>query len=405
MGAEKKSQISAKTQAPATAKSRVTTALVVLGTLGAITGAVLATIALLLPENSLPEIHLPDLPSAQEPKEAVYSNLTGLELDNAAEKDAPIFCIQTPNGMDGARPQAGLTEAGVIFEAIAEAGITRFAAIYQNPSGAVIGPIRSLRTYFLAWDTPFDCAIVHAGGPKDAVAALKQGSYQDLTENYSYMYRGTYGDRRWNNLFTTAADLRQYSADTGFARSSAQGFTRMTPEQTALARTRRGAGGEFFIIMPTADNTSDPVVEASEIAVNFGNLPNFNVVYHYDAESNTYQRSFASGAKHEVYDCPRENLGEKNPEDVCELKQLAPAVVVAMMVQESRASDDVHEDIQVTGTGEAYIFQDGEVLHGTWKKASWAEQIRFYDESGQEIALAPGQTIVEAVPAYGSIEF
>ena len=110
-----------------------------------------------------------------ENREVSYSDLTGEPLADAAAKTAPVYCIQTPNGTDGARPQAGLNEAGVVFEAIAEAGITRFAAIYQNPSSAVIGPIRSLHIYYLEWDTPFDCAIVHAGGSGDALAAVAAG--------------------------------------------------------------------------------------------------------------------------------------------------------------------------------------------------------------------------------------
>ncbi len=106
--------------------------------------------------------------SVSENKEKTYSDLTGEPLADTTLRTAPAYCIQTPNGTDGARPQAGLNEAGVIFEAIAESGITRFAAIYQNPSAAVIGPIRSLRIYYLEWDTPFDCTIVHAGGSGDA---------------------------------------------------------------------------------------------------------------------------------------------------------------------------------------------------------------------------------------------
>ena len=130
-------------------------------------GALVAT-ALLMPKKSLPDFAFPEVPSKKPESNNIYSNLTGEIVASEEEKAAPTFCIQTPNGTDGARPQVGLTQAGVIFEAIAEAGITRFAAIYQNPSSAAIGPIRSLRMYYLMWDTPFDCTIVHAGGADDA---------------------------------------------------------------------------------------------------------------------------------------------------------------------------------------------------------------------------------------------
>ena len=76
-----------------------------------------------------------------------------------------------------------------------------------------------------------------------------------------------------------------------------------------------------------------------------------------------------------------------------------------MIVPEKKASDNYHEDITTVGSGEAYVFQNGIAIKGTWKKDSVADQIRFYDESGIEIALAPGQTFVEAVPGYGSVEY
>ena len=98
-------------------------------------------------------------------------------------------------------------------------------------------------------------------------------------------------------------------------------------------------------------------------------------------------------------------MGERSPEEVCALEQMKPSVVVAMVVNERRASDNYHEDIDVIGSGDAYIFQNGTAIHGTWKKASKDEQISFVGEDGGEIRLAPGQTFVTAVPTYGSIDF
>ncbi len=341
----------------------------------------------------------------KEKSEIAYSDLTGEKLENEALKTAPVYCVQTPNGTDGARPQAGLNEAGVVFEAIAEAGITRFAAIYQNPSSAVIGPIRSLRIYYLQWDTPFDCTIVHAGGSGDALAALSSGGYKDLTENYEYMYRGTYKNRLWNNLFTTSKYLKGFSDNKGYNTSNVNGFSRMTPEESKKARAEATAVNKLVITEPAQGDTMETKVTAPTISLRLGGWASFNVNYAYDANTNTYLRSYESGNAHEVYKCPSEDLGEKNPEDACELTQMAPSVVVAMMVKESKASDNYHEDITAVGSGKAYIFQNGVVIEGTWKKSSTEEQIKFLDENDEEIKLAPGQTFVTAVPNYGSVEY
>ena len=367
-------------------------------------GGAMLTIALIGLNKNQETLDFPSL-SSDDDKEAYYSALTGIKLEDEAAVTAPTYCIQTPNGTDGARPQAGLDKAGVIFEAIAEAGITRFAAIYQDPSSAVIGPIRSLRTYYLEWDVPFDCTIVHAGGAGDALAAISAGGYRNLDESYTYMYRGTYGGRLWNNLFTTSNYLKKFNKDNGYDKSEVKGFARMTPSESDKSRVDQTVKHKLVITKPAEGNTSEVEASAPKIGIRFGGMPNFNVDYTYDAKSNTYARSYQSGAAHEIYSCKADDLGERNPEDVCALVQMAPSVIVAIIVPEHRAADNYHEDINVIGSGDAYIFQNGVAIKGTWNKASREDQIKFTDTDGKEVKLAPGQTFVSAVPNYGSVEF
>ena len=367
-------------------------------------GAAMLVLGLLKPEEKIAELTFPKIPSSN-PEAEVYSDLTGETIASTAEKNLPVYCIQTPNGTDGARPQVGLTQAGVIFEAIAEAGITRFAAIYQEPTSAVIGPIRSLRMYYLDWDTPFDCAIVHAGGAADAIAAVSRGGYRDLTENYTYMYRGTRGERRWNNLFTTPALLKQFNTSNGYLTSEVKGFSRMTPSESRKQMVDNLVAEKLNVLKGTGKNTSELTAKVATINLRFGGSPTFNVKYDYDVANNKYLRSYGNGNAHDVYVCPEEDLGEKDPEGICELKQMAPSVVVAIVVNERKAADNYHENITTTGTGNAVIFQNGDAIQGTWRKDTQKDQIKFFDKDGQEIKLAPGQTFVSAIPNYGGIEY
>ncbi len=385
-------------------KQKAWKVLLAIGIIGIIGGSGCLVAGFLKNSSNTEKITFPDLTS-EKADEKVYSALTGEVLADSAQKTAPTYCIQTPNGTDGARPQAGLTEAGVVFEAIAEAGITRFAAIYQNPTSSVIGPIRSLRIYYLDWDTPFDCTIVHAGGADDALQAVSAGGYRDLSEDYNYMYRGTAGNRLWNNLFTTANDLKRFGSDHGYNTSNVKGFARMTPEESKKSRVDQTASEVLEITTLTEKDTSKVEPTVPSIDLIFGGWASFNVNYEYDAKTNTYLRSYESGANHDVYKCGSDDIGEKNPEDVCELTQMAPSVVVAMMVKESKDSDNYHEDITSIGSGKVYIFQNGVAIEGTWSKGSRDEQIKFTDNNGKEIKLAPGQTFVSAVPNYGSVAF
>lgn len=376
----------------------------IIGIIGLVGGLGCFLYILIKPRSEIVGINFPTIPSATQ-EETAYSLLTGEPIADASLQNAPIYCIQTPNGMDGARPQSGLNQAGVIFEAVAEAGITRFAAIYQNPTAAVIGPIRSLRIYYLEWDTPFDCTIVHAGGADDALKALSAGGYKDLDESYTYMYRGTYSGRLWNNLFTTAANLKQFSDDRGYNTSEMKGFSRLSPMESLKNKVNALSLESLNITSATANNTSELSAKVPAINLRFGGTPSFNVNYTYDLESNTYLRGYDNGSAHEIYVCSDENLGEKNPEDVCMLMQMAPSVVIAMVVNEGRASDGYHEDITTIGSGKAYVFQNGTAIEGTWNKASRNDQIKFLDNEGTEIKLAPGQTFISAIPNYGSVEY
>lgn len=379
-------------------------AFLISGILSFVTGIGLIITAFFLPSVSGSALSFPKLPS-EDSKQGAYSLLTGEEIPDEAMKTAPAYCIQMPNGTDGGRPQSGLTQAGVIFEAIAEAGITRFAAIYQNPTTAIIGPVRSLRIYYLDWDTPFDCTIVHAGGAVDALDAVAAGGYKDLVEDPNYLYRGTNGKRLWNNLFTTSNNLKRFSEAKGYNSSDIKGFARLTPSESDQIRAKGLTDKPLDITSPSEGNTSEVTSKASNIRFNFGGSATFNVVYNYDPETNSYLRSYADGVKHEVYVCPEEDLGEKNPEDVCELRQMAPKVAIAMMVQEGKSADTYHEAITTIGSGKAYIFQNGGVTEGTWSKTSKFDQIKFLDENGNELKLAPGQTFISAVPNYGSVEY
>ena len=351
--------------------------------------------------------------SKLEEKTYIYDNLTGQIIEDEKINSMPINCIQIPNGTDGARSQAGLNQASIIFEAIAEAGITRFAAIFKNPTVSAIGPVRSLRIYYLQWDTPFDCTIVHAGGAPDALAALKSGGYRDHTENYTYMYRSAKNstlNRRWNNLFTNPTGLTGFNQDHGYNTSNPKTFPRLTPfeseEQREELDAKIAAYTEYAANPDDYEKPIEPASLVTSIKFRFGNLKNFNPVYTYNKESNTYLRAYESGQAHTVYNCSQDLTGKITPEVSCgEPIQLAPSVVIAMIVQESKASDNYHEAITTIGSGKAYIFQNGTAIEGTWEKSSAAEQIVFRNSEGEIVSLAPGQTWISAIPNSGSVTY
>ncbi len=105
---------------------------------------------------------------------------------NAWETRRPLF-IMIENSAD-ARPHSGLSRADVVFEAVAEGGVTRFGALYycaaQNEN-VVVAPVRSARTYFVDWASGFNLPMyVHVGG------ANLSGPTNALGQIADYGWRG-----------------------------------------------------------------------------------------------------------------------------------------------------------------------------------------------------------------------
>lgn len=326
--------------------------------------AVASTAAYFVLSQKSPESVISFIKPKPKPAPKYYSPLTGrLVADEAATKQA-VTAIMIENSPD-ARPQSGLKDAGVVYEAIAEGGITRFLAIYQEAKPQLIGPVRSVRLYYVDWAAPYNASIAHVGGSKFALDEVRNGSYRDIDQffNGNYYWRAT--DRYApHNVYTSFEKLDALNQSKGYTSSSFTGF-------------------------PRADGKASAKPDASSIAINISG-PLYNTSYVYDAKTNTYARS-VGGAPH----MDREK------------GQITPDVVVAMKVDMSLVMEDGYrESITTTGSGEAIIFQNGTAQTVTWQKPSRSAQLQFTSADGKEVKLNRGQTWITAVPnGSGSISW
>ncbi len=106
------------------------------------------------------------------PYDGPVNALTGLPIDEKWENARPIAIML--NNLKDALPQQGVTQADVIYEVLAEGGITRMLALYQSVEGVgLIGSVRSARTYYLELALGHDAIYMHAGGSPDAYNKIK----------------------------------------------------------------------------------------------------------------------------------------------------------------------------------------------------------------------------------------
>lgn len=289
--------------------------------------------------------------------EKYYSPLTGNIVADEATTTKAVTGIMIENSPD-ARPQSGIKDSGVVFEAIAEGGITRFLVLYQEQKPQLIGPVRSVRMYYVDWVAAFNASVAHIGGSAAALAEVRNGSYRDIDQFFNPGSYWRASDRYApHNVYTSFERIDALNAAKGYTSSQFTGFTRK-------------------------DSVAHPAPNARTMSVTISGAL-YNSSYTYDAASNTYLRS-QGGAPHVDR----------------EAGQISPRVVIVMKVPMQRVFEDGYrEQINTIGTGEAFIFQDGTVQQVTWTKNARAEQIKFTDAAGADVPLARGQTWISAVPA------
>ena len=98
-----------------------------------------------------------------EPYDGPWNPLTGEPIGEDWVNRRPVAIML--NNLKEALPQQGQSEADILYEVLAEGGITRMLGVYQSVEGVgKIGSIRSARPYYLELALGHDAVYLHAGG-------------------------------------------------------------------------------------------------------------------------------------------------------------------------------------------------------------------------------------------------
>jgi hypothetical protein len=296
---------------------------------------------------------------------AIVSAVTGEQLFARGTVRQRPWMVMIDNHPD-AYPQSGMDKAAIVFEGLAEYGITRFVALYDGGATAQvgeIGPVRSTRLYFAQWAMGYHPIYAHAGGSPDGVQLAET---TDQFINFEALREGAYTWRDGNraaphNLYTNADRLRAFAVDKGVVDLN-------DPDQGYL----------YDAIAPGSS------VEAGSIDYYFEDRSS-RAGFRYDAATNGYYRT----------------MRDQPHVDRVTGKQLWTSNVVVMEVAESaRVGDDKRRiDQQVVGSGPARVFLAGRAINATWRKDTEAGPLRFYTAEQQELVFNAGPIWVAAIPA------
>ncbi len=287
------------------------------------------------------------------------------------------------------RPQSGLSSADVVYEAVAEGGITRFMALfYCNLSDVQVGPVRSARTYFLDWLGEYDALYAHVGvantpGPADALGQIIRYKVKDLNQfniGFPVFWRDYqrlgHPVATEHTMYSTTQKLWEVGAKRGWVATDSAGIRWEKGFTPWKFKDEKGGGTTAKINVAFWENQSE-----------------YSVDWNYDSASNTYKR---------------QNGGDAHM-DLNNNQQLAPKTIIVQFEKESRANDgypgNVHLLYGTTGTGKALIFQDGQVTEGKWVKPSRTARSKYTDSSGKEIELNKGQIWIQTVPEGSKVTY
>ena len=292
---------------------------------------------------------------------------------------------------ENARPQSGLSSADVVYEAVAEGGITRFLALFYCKDAGTIGPIRSARTYFLDFVSEYgsDPLYAHVGGanqpgPADALGQISEygwTGYNDMNQ-FSIGFPTFWRDydrlgheaATEHTMYSTTDKLWQYA-------SSIRSLKNVDKNGTPW--------NQDFI----SYNFKDDEVSASKsqtIHLEFWTeYSKYYVDWIFDRSTNMYKR----------------NNGGTSHIDRNNNKQITSKNIVVLFMQERNANDgyenNAHLLYKTKGTGKALVFMDGKKILGTWRKDDRTGRTLVFDNSDSPIKFDRGTIWFEILPTNG----
>ena len=296
-----------------------------------------------------------------------------------------------------ARPQSGLSSADIVYEAVAEGGITRFLSIFYCKDAPYVGPVRSARIYFIRMLQEYGNypLYAHVGGANtpglaDALSYIRDidwSLYNDLNQfavPFPYFWRDYErlpGSVTEHTVYTSTTKLWQYAKD----------------KRDLSNVDDKGKSWNINFTSWKFKDDAKKNERGTKAKIDFGFWNTFAsdyaVTWNYDSIRNTYKRE-NGGVPHM----------DKNTSKALETKN-----VIIMFAKESPANDGYeggHILYKVTGSGDALVFQDGNAIDTTWNKVDEETRIEFTDsKTEKEIPMVRGQVFIEILPIGNKVNY
>jgi hypothetical protein len=302
------------------------------------------------------------------------------------------------------RPSSGLSKADVIYEIVAEGGITRFLAVYYCNTAAEevkIAPVRSARIYFIDYAAEYgDKPIfMHVGGANDFSGSgdtTREVRALEMLEQMGWRApRGNDFDTTYDSgfpVFWRNYERLDHPVATEHTMMASLDAAYEEAEKRGLgAKDKKGTAWDKNFVSWKFIDDKPQVDVATRISFGFwDNKSDYDVNWQYDAANNRYLRF--NGGSEQIDLEFKQQLFAKN-------------VVILFAKERGPVDRNGHMFYTTVGSGKALVFQNGSVIEGTWEKDSRLERTKFLDEDGREISFVRGIIWIEVVPAGNNVSY
>mgnify|MGYP000048469294 CR=1 FL=1 len=304
--------------------------------------------------------------------------LTGLPVSDLALLERRPLAIKVQNASIS-RPQWGLPQADIVYEHLAEAGITRFTAIYLCQQVEKVGSTRSARFIDLEIPAMYKSLIAYSGTSPGLYPKFKNA---DFREREFWYDQGIHSEG-----FYRDKELRAQGVPIEHTLFALPQKIWEIATQLGINQRQELQGLNFAAEVPPGGQP------ATHIHIPYPNREMI-VDYYYDPTAGNYLR-WDGGQPHV---------------DALSGRQITVTNVVVLYA--THVDADFYEDfprtnhpsvqIQLWGTGPAVLFRDGQAFQGLWARPRREDMVVLRDLTGQvPIPLKPGNIWFQLVPLPG----
>ncbi|MCL2120948.1 MAG: DUF3048 domain-containing protein [Clostridiales bacterium] len=286
------------------------------------------------------------------------------------EPELPTGLLVMIDNEETSRPQMGLDKADVVFEIIAEGGITRYLALFYRKEAPVIGPVRSARYYFVQLAKGMDLPFAHVGGAEDALTMIGNLRIKDINEmsNAQGYFWQDRNRRRPHATFTSTALLVEAAANKQFAFKDP-------------------------VLPPVGDVFEGTALADGQVTLTYVQGRNgYQVQWIWDdtlGEGGQYRR-YINGAA--------QSSGDGAP-------IVADTIMILTAPSRARNTAPPTSAVEIVGEGEAIGITENQIIRGSWNKESAERPLYILDEKKWPMERKQGNLWIQVVDNLEAVSF